>query len=813
MRVERLLSQKNHEAYEGVDFVTTPFDANEPDGEDPSLAGFVEIPATWSRRSVTSLKKNGFAEGDFSREVTGIEENTVPSWLWRHEPKKGSSQDQEYSVRQVFDRFAGALTYRGWEKAYFNREADAHAFYDEIRFMLLQQMVVPNLALLRNYGLKWAYGVEETAPAPTNDNGAVTPTILNQAAETLWAPEATLSHQPAYYIVFNLLAFRREDGFLNVHSLTHASRVWTLALHILESENKGQRGAITVTNFASLLATQAVPYESDAAAQMSATIMAVLTGAALHTSAQIAHEKGASTEFTGAREKIMALLQRQRKAVAGQEKLDVPYFALNPQKAPELALVAEARRVWEQALKLIEKTGLQKFLLTGLFSTPAEDDWLDAESAGLQPLPSHLTLYWTMDGRFEQRVRPSLIEALNKLGYDPDDVAHMERYAVGHHSLKECPIINPAALHLRSFDNGVLARLEEALVPALHIRHAFTPWVIGEEFCKKKLGLTAEEIRTPGFDLLNHLGFSVEEIRTANHYVCGHQNIFAPAHLKKEHERIFLTARPVSSTAPALDAFAILPLLAAAQPYMLGPMESYLMLPSDLAAQELGGLYNKVQEMGVRKISWLLDPGWRRAEEKQEKEEKAEAAPTLKAPQPEKTTKRAPRSRMPDRRKGYTQRAIIGGHKLYLRTGEYEDGRLGEIFIDMHKEGAAFRSLINNFAIAVSIGLQYGVPLEEFVEAFTFTRFEPSGMVEGNDMIAVSTSVLDYIFRELAISYLGREDLAQAADSDLLPDSIGRGHREGDLPKEGSAASEAALNLIRKIASKGYIRSKFLSEA
>jgi len=164
---------------------------------------------------------------------------------------------------------------------------------------------------------------------------------------------------------------------------------------------------------------------------------------------------------------------------------------------------------------------------------------------------------------------------------------------------------------------------------------------------------------------------------------------------------------------------------------------------------------------------------------------------------------------MPDRRKGYTQRAVIGGHKLYLRTGEYEDGRIGEIFIDMHKEGAAFRSLINNFAIAVSIGLQYGVPLEEFVEAFTFTRFEPSGMVEGNDMITASTSVLDYMFRELAISYLGRDDLAQVHEGDLQPDSMGRGHREGDLPKEGNLASDAALNIIRKITSKGYVRNRY----
>jgi ribonucleoside-diphosphate reductase alpha chain len=152
------------------------------------------------------------------------------------------------------------------------------------------------------------------------------------------------------------------------------------------------------------------------------------------------------------------------------------------------------------------------------------------------------------------------------------------------------------------------------------------------------------------------------------------------------------------------------------------------------------------------------------------------------------------REKLPHRRKSYTQKAIVGGHKVYLHTGEYEDGRLGEIFIDMHKEGAAFRSLMNNFAIAISVGLQYGVPLEEFVEAFTFTRFEPAGLVIGNDSIKNATSVLDYIFRELGVSYLGRTDLAHvvpAADEDI-----------GD----GSGSSAASEVAIAKVASSGYLR-------
>jgi ribonucleoside-diphosphate reductase alpha chain len=170
----------------------------------------------------------------------------------------------------------------------------------------------------------------------------------------------------------------------------------------------------------------------------------------------------------------------------------------------------------------------------------------------------------------------------------------------------------------------------------------------------------------------------------------------------------------------------------------------------------------------------------------------------------------AGRSRLPQRRKGYTQKAIVGGHKVYLRTGEYDDGKLGEIFIDMHKEGSAFRALMDSFAIAVSMGLQYGVPLEELVEAFTFTRFEPSGLVEGNDSIKMATSVLDYIFRELAVSYLDRTDLAHVQPSDLQPDSIGTGANESALAGSTGQPSAPAMPAVEKVASRGYVRTNLV---
>ena len=807
MRIERLLSQKDTatlkgEAYQGVEFVTLAFDANGPDEEDGNLAGILEIPASWGRRSVAALKQYGFLNTPFSRSLKTVEENTVPSWLW---PKIAVPTEKdittEHSARNVFDRFAGALTYEGWKQSFFNRENDAKAFYDEVRIMLASQIAVPNLSLLSTFGAHWAYGV---TPAPTQPQASHSlPIIVNNDVDALWSLDGTLNQKADYIVTFNLLAFRREDGFLNVQLLRHATRVWALALHILCASNDGARGGITVTNFASLLSTQGIAYNSFAAQHFIAGIMALISACALQCTAQVAQEKGASAEYTAHQDAVMNLIDNQEIAIHGT-KNSLHIFTLQPDAAPELPLVAESRKVWDEAVAVIEKTGMRSLYLTGILPMREADEWFDADSSSISPLPSHVVMTCALDGRLEQRVRPVIIEGLSKLGYDPDDIAHIERYAAGHHTLHDAPAINPAALHLRGFDAAAITRLEEALTKAQHIRHAFSPWVIGEAFCVKKLELNGDDIRDAGFDLLTFLGFSEDEIKLANQHICGTQRITGCPQLKKAHEGLFATSKPNGDDLGTLSTDCQLDMLHAAQPFLLGACDYQLHLPVDSSAQELSDLHVRVQEKNIRRVTWVLDPAWRKIEMQE-----PQAAQQAKVAAQPITQRRVSRNKMPDRRKGYTQRAVIGGHKLYLRTGEYEDGRIGEIFIDMHKEGAAFRSLINNFAIAVSIGLQYGVPLEEFVEAFTFTRFEPSGMVEGNDMITASTSVLDYMFRELAISYLGREDLAQVHEGDLQPDSMGNGHREGDLPKEGNMASDAALNIIRKITSKGYVRNRY----
>ena len=338
---------------------------------------------------------------------------------------------------------------------------------------------------------------------------------------------------------------------------------------------------------------------------------------------------------------------------------------------------------------------------------------------------------------------------------------------------------------------------------------------------KETLGLTDSQLNDLAFDFLGHLGFAKSDIETANNYCCGAMTLEGAPYLKDEHLPVFDCANPCGRIGKRyLSAESHIRMMAAAQPFITGAISKTINMPNNATVEDCKNAYLLSWRLGLKanalyrdgsKLSQPLQSALLDDDDLTEnivEAPKAAAAPAIAEKIVERVIERVTeRERLPGRRKGYTQKAIVGGHKVYLRTGEYEDGRLGEIFIDMHKEGAAFRSLMNNFAIAISIGLQYGVPLDEFVEAFTFTRFEPSGIVEGNDTIKMATSVLDYIFREVAISYLGRDDLAHAEPGDMLPDTLGHGVREDDGGDNGTAD---AIKAIQKVASTGFMRSSKL---
>ncbi|MDO8878845.1 MAG: vitamin B12-dependent ribonucleotide reductase, partial [Pseudolabrys sp.] len=377
------------------------------------------------------------------------------------------------------------------------------------------------------------------------------------------------------------------------------------------------------------------------------------------------------------------------------------------------------------------------------------------------------------------------------------------------------PGINHTTLKAKGFTDEALAKVEKALPTAFDIKFAFNKWTLGEAFCRDTLGLDAEALASPTFDLLAALGFAKRDVELCNIHVCGAMTVEGAPHLKLEHYPVFDCANPCGRTGKRyLSVESHIKMMAAAQPFISGAISKTINMPNEATVEDCKEAYMQSWRLALKanalyrdgsKLSQPLNSQLIADDEDEDDAVEAfvaqpnaarVAAMSEKVVEKivERITVLREREKLPARRKGYTQKAVVGGHKVYLRTGEYDDGRIGEIFVDMHKEGAALRSLLNNFAIAISLGLQYGVPLEEYVDAFTFTRFEPQGPVQGNDSIKYATSILDYVFRELAVSYLERYDLAHVDPSEGGFDALGRGEAEG----------KAAPSMI----SKGLTRSR-----
>ncbi|HEV2301719.1 MAG TPA: vitamin B12-dependent ribonucleotide reductase, partial [Stellaceae bacterium] len=386
------------------------------------------------------------------------------------------------------------------------------------------------------------------------------------------------------------------------------------------------------------------------------------------------------------------------------------------------------------------------------------------------------------------------------------------------------PAVNHESLAEKGFDQAAIEAAEAALKSAFDIKFAFNKWTLGEAFCRERLGIAETALESPRFDLLSALGFSRAEVAAANLYCCGAMTLEGAPGLDPAHLPVFDCANPCGPLGKrVLSVESHIRMMAAAQPFISGAISKTINMPNGATVEDCKEAYVLSWRLGLKATALYRDGSKLSqplastlfGEDDEAQDEAAELyalSPAQRTPVVaeriveriiERIVAKAERTRLPQRRKGYTQKAVVGGHKVYLRTGEYEDGRLAEIFIDMHKEGSAFRSLMNNFAIAISLGLQYGVPLEEFVEAFTFTRFEPSGMVEGNDTIKMATSILDYIFRELAISYLGRDDLAHAQPGDLLPDAVGSGEAQSELGGQPQVAA-----MLERMTSNGFVRSR-----
>ncbi len=632
----------------------------------------------------------------------------------------------------------------------------------------------------------------------------------------------------------NLMTFRRTEGDFDVDGFAHAVRLWTIVLEIsvvmaqFPSARIARRSydfrtlGLGFANLGALLMASGHGYDSREGRALCAAISALMSGEAYRTSAEMAGELGAFPAHGANAEAMLRVIRNHRHAAYGRrdgyQGLSVSPVPLDGEACPDAGLVEAARSAWDDVLALGQKHGFRNAQVTVIAPTGTIGLVMDCDTTGIEPDFALVKFKKLAGGGYFRIINRTVPEALKGLGYGDDQIDDIVRYAVGRGTVADAPGVNHDELRARGFNTGTIDTVEHALASAFDIKFVFNKWTLGEEFCTRVLGLSDEQLDDPELDMLALIGFDKADIEAANLYCCGAMTLEGAPHLKDEHLTVFDCASPCGRVGKRfLSSESHIRMMAAAQPYISGAISKTINMPNAATVAGCSDAYDLSWRLGLKAIALYRD-GSKLSQPLSALTLGDEAVDEEPAAEPKFVTERivrvierqaVKRRRLPQRRRGYAQKAIVGGHKVYLHTGEYDDGDLGEIFIDMHREGAAFRSLMNSFAIAISIGLQYGVPLEEFVEAFTFTRFEPSGVVEGNDAIKMSTSILDYLFRELAISYLGRSDLAHVGPGDLLPDSVGGGESQAELddrPDKGGA-SAASLEAVRKAAGNGYARS------
>ena len=623
----------------------------------------------------------------------------------------------------------------------------------------------------------------------------------------------------------NLMQFRKKDHSFDIPAFEHAVRFWTLTLEIsvlmaqFPSKEIAQLSyeyrtlGLGFANIGGLLMAEGHSYDSDEGRAICGSISAIMTGVAYATSAEIASEVGAFPNYKKNAKHMLRVMNNHRLAAHGKSSgykgLEILPVPLDIKSCPDKSLTDAAKVAWDLAVDLGNEHGFRNAQTTVIAPTGTIGLVMDCDTTGIEPDFAIVKFKKLAGGGYFKIINRVVPETLQRLGYVQSQINDIITYAVGSGSLAKCQSLSLNALKDKGFGDEEIAKIEGGLGSAFDVKFVFNQFTLGVDFCKEKLGVTDAQLNDFDFNLLEHLGFSKDEIEAANLHVCGSMTLEGAPHIRDAHLPIFDCANVCGRVGKRfLSVDSHITMMAAAQPFISGAISKTINMPNSATVKECGEAYMQSWRLGLKanalyrdgsKLSQPLSSGLvddvEEEEEKQVDSPMAAATPRMIEKVVERVI-RAERERLPHRRKGYTQKATVGGHKVYLRTGEYESGRIGEVFIDMHKEGAAFRSLMNNFAIAVSIGLQYGVPLEEFVEAYTFTRFEPQGIVTGNDAIKMSTSILDYTFRELAISYLDRSDLGHVKLEDLDVTTTGAGDSQSDL--------------INRVTSHGFIRKQGL---
>lgn len=612
----------------------------------------------------------------------------------------------------------------------------------------------------------------------------------------------------------NLMTFKdAATKRINIADYEHAVRLWTVVLEvsvmmaqfpsrrIAELSYEYRTLGLGYANIGGLLMSSGIPYDSDEARAIAGSLTAIMTGVAYATSAEMASELGTFPMFKPNRENMLRVIRNHRRAAYGEtsgyEGLSVNPVALIHSENPDKDLVAHAKAAWDKALELGEKHGYRNAQATVIAPTGTIGLVMDCDTTGIEPDFALVKFKKLAGGGYFKIINRAVPEALRALGYSESQLAEIEAYAVGHGNLNQAPAVNPSTLKAKGFTDEKIDAVNAALKSAFDIKFVFNQWTLGADFMKGVLKVSDEQMADISFSLLDHLGFSKKDIEAANIHVCGAMTLEGAPFLKNEHLAVFDCANPCGKIGKRyLSVESHIRMMAAAQPFISGAISKTINMANEATVEDCKNAYMLSWKLGLKanalyrdgsKLSQPLNASLIEDDSDEDAMEEFLQAPaaaqavTITEKIVERVIEKVIRTqeKLPGRRKGYTQKAKIGGHTIFLRTGEYDDGRLGEIFLDMNKEGSALRAFINNFAISVSLGLQYGVPLEEYVDAFTFTKFEPAGIVTGNDAIKNATSILDYVFRELAISYLGRHDLAHVDTSDFNNTALGRGVSEG----------------------------------
>jgi ribonucleoside-diphosphate reductase alpha chain len=610
-------------------------------------------------------------------------------------------------------------------------------------------------------------------------------------------------------------------GEFDIEGYKYAVRLWTIVLEIsvamahFPSKEIAQGSydyrtlGLGYANLGSLLMRQGVAYDSDEGRAIAGAITSILTGYSYATSAEMAGVVGPFPRYDVNRDAMLRVIRNHRVAAYDGDDYDnvsTRVMGIDSELCPEDLLVA-ARESWDIALELGEEHGYRNAQATCIAPTGTIGLLMSCDTTGVEPDFALVKFKKLAGGGYFKIVNQSVAPALVRLGYAPEEISDIVTYIVGTSSIEGAPHVNTDTLLEKGFNSEDILRLQANLPAVFDLKHAFNVFTFGEETLQR-LGFSVDEYTGWGFDLLRALGFSRAQITDANDHICGRQTIEGAPHIKDEHLSVFDTANKNGKYGERyIHHNGHIKMMAAVQPFISGAISKTINMPNEATTDDIDQAYHMSWELGLKAMALYRDgskasqPLSATSDEGESNED--EPAGLTAAVETEKAVHwgnlpagisptqayargmKPPRFLLPARRSGYLQEARVGGHKVYLRTGEYQDGTLGEIFIDLAKEGATLKGILSCFAIAVSKGLQYGVPLEEFVDTFTFQTFEPRGMVEGHPNIKMANSIVDYVFRALGVEYLKRDELAQ-----VPPD------REGDFsaPPKGLAA-EAGVQL------------------